>query len=331
MRLRRAARDRGQVTPVLLLFVVVTAGVGMALFQVGRASVAQTGTQSGADAAALAAAASLRDQMLGILQRTAFNEPAELNLGLATRAARDYAARNGARLVDVDYEGLRATATVETAQPLGDTGPLDRAQDARGRADATAEVDILYTFPAVQAGVGGTVSGGSCTIPDAEIRLAAQEAGVNPDQAVVGSVLARYDGCGNAPGVSVAGLQFQMRVALLQVEEALGGPLILASGFRTPAYQAQLCMVVDGPCAPPGRSMHGIGLAVDVVDYPQVAAVIAANPEIALCQPLPADDAVHFSHSTGRECGGGQGTLGPGGLFGGNLASFATFDVRLVE
>ncbi len=331
--LRRSKPDQGGVTPILLLFVVITVGLGMAFFQVGRATVTQTTTQSGADAAALAAARELRDQMIAILQRTAFNEPAALNYALATAAAADYAQRNGTRLEGPpQYLGLRVRVAVETARPLGDTTPLDRAEGARGHADATAQVDIFYAFAAVQAGAGGALSGGgSCPIPPEEVRLAAAEAGVDPNRAAQSSVLARYSGCGNAPGVSVSGMQFEMRVALLRVEEALGGPLVLASGFRTPAYQAQLCQVVEGPCAPPGRSMHNIGLAIDVVNYQAVAAVLASHPEIPLCQPLPSNDAVHFSHSNGNECGGNQGTLGPGQLFGGSIANFARFDVRLVE
>ena len=247
--LRRVKPDEGGITPVLMLFVVITVGLGMAFLQVGRATVTQTTTQSGADAAALAAARELRDQMIAILQTTGFNEAAALNYALATAAAADYAQRNGTRLDGPpQFLGLRVRVAVETARPLGDTTPLDRAEGARGHADATAQVDIFYAFAAVQAGVGGSVGGGgSCPIPGEDIRLAAEEAGVDPGRAAQSSVLARYAGCGNAPGVSVSGLQFEMRVALLQVEEALGGPLVLASGFRTPAYQAQLCQVVERP------------------------------------------------------------------------------------
>lgn len=40
--MRRMRRDDGQVTPVLLLFAVLTLAVGMLLFQVGRAGVMAT-------------------------------------------------------------------------------------------------------------------------------------------------------------------------------------------------------------------------------------------------------------------------------------------------
>ncbi|MGH8905291.1 MAG: M15 family metallopeptidase [Egibacteraceae bacterium] len=108
-------------------------------------------------------------------------------------------------------------------------------------------------------------------------------------------------------------------------------PLQLSSGYRSAGYQAQLCRRISGPCAPPGRSMHQYGLAIDTESYRAVAAVVNANPSIGLCQPLPSIDAVPFSHVTGSECAGSTGTLGPGGLFGGDLSGFAVFDVRLVE
>jgi hypothetical protein len=45
--------------------------------------------------------------------------------------------------------------------------------------------------------------------------------------------------------------------------------------------------------------MHQHGLAVDVVNWRQALPRLNA---VGLCQPLPADDAVHLSHVDGTEC-----------------------------
>jgi hypothetical protein len=45
--------------------------------------------------------------------------------------------------------------------------------------------------------------------------------------------------------------------------------------------------------------MHQHGLAVDVTDWRQTLPHLAA---VGLCQPFPADDAVHLSHIDGTEC-----------------------------
>lgn len=53
----------------------------------------------------------------------------------------------------------------------------------------------------------------------------------------------------------------QMKVAVARLERAMGQRLRVVSGYRTAGYQAQLCQRVTGPCAPPGQSMHQLGLA----------------------------------------------------------------------
>jgi hypothetical protein len=45
--------------------------------------------------------------------------------------------------------------------------------------------------------------------------------------------------------------------------------------------------------------MHPHGLAVDVINWRQALSHLDA---VGLCQPLPADDAVHVSHVDGTEC-----------------------------
>ena len=79
----------------------------------------------------------------------------------------------------------------------------------------------------------------------------------------------------------------------------MGARLQLWSGYRTAGYQAQLCTQVSGPCADPGESMHQYGQAVDAINWAQTLPHLDA---VGLCQPLPANDANHLSHVTGREC-----------------------------
>lgn len=90
-----------------------------------------------------------------------------------------------------------------------------------------------------------------------------------------------------------------MKLAVAASSSPLGTRLQVTSGYRTAGYQAQLCQRVAGPCAPPGRSMHQHGLAVDVLNWAQAVPHLA---DVGLCQPLPSNDAVHLSHVTGREC-----------------------------
>lgn len=331
---RRLDDERGQLAPALMLLFVVFVAGGVLLFQVGAAGVLRSDAQTAADAAALAAAQDLQRQMVRLLLDTGWNEAAALDHVSATRAARDYAARNDAIVTSIAFEQLTVTVEVvgDHEQRVDGPGSLEEVDDVAAEARAVASVDVVYA-PGVPGGVGGgpLTGGGSCPVPRDVIERVAADAGVEPERALAGSFLTRYAGCGNAPGVSVSGLALPMQVALLRVEQAMGAPLQLTSGFRTAAYQAQLCARVTGPCAPPGRSMHQFGLAVDVGNWQAVVAVLRADPSIPLCQPLPSNDAVHISHALGRECGGRTGTLGSGQAFGGDPASFATFAVRLVE
>jgi hypothetical protein len=105
------------------------------------------------------------------------------------------------------------------------------------------------------------------------------------------------DGTG---GPSVNLLAPQMKLAVARLEIAMRVRLQVTSGYRTANYQAQLCARPGiGRCAAPGTSMHQHGLAVDVVNWRQALPHLDA---VGLCQPLPADDAVHLSHVDGTEC-----------------------------
>ncbi|HEV2768408.1 MAG TPA: M15 family metallopeptidase [Acidimicrobiales bacterium] len=96
--------------------------------------------------------------------------------------------------------------------------------------------------------------------------------------------------------VGAAGLTPEMQAALARAEAALGGPVPITSGWRSPAAQRALYANRARnpfPVARPGTSAHERGEAVDVPRSfaPRLA---AAGPAVGLCQPLPRTDPVHF-------------------------------------
>jgi len=145
----------------------------------------------------------------------------------------------------------------------------------------------------------------AAALPDAPPAATAAPAG---DAGGIAGVVAQRTSGPGVDGASgtfddyVGALAPEMQVAVRQLDAAMGGGLRIVSGYRSAAYQEQLCRRVAGPCAPPGRSMHQHGLAIDTPDWRAAVAALAAHPEIALCQPLPGSDANHLSHTTGSEC-----------------------------
>lgn len=144
----------------------------------------------------------------------------------------------------------------------------------------------------------------AAALPDSPPAATAAPAG---DAGGITPVGQRTSGAGvdGAPGTFddyVGALAPDMQVAVRQLDAAMGGGLRIVSGYRSAGYQEQLCRRVAGPCAPPGRSLHQHGLAIDTPDWQRAVTALAAHPEIALCQPLPGSDANHLSHHTGSEC-----------------------------
>ncbi len=347
----RLADDRGTIAGGVYAILVVTLLIGVIGFQVGRAGTISASAQTGSDAAALAAGEDLRAQIIQWMATTAGTTPFVPSYGRAAAAAHAFAARNDVVIADLRFAqsgplsfDVHVTARNVPAgalEPLGgEPGEIDGRRATR---DATARVALAFVGALARApgggggGAAGTTSAGACRIGDAVLEAVAREAGVpeafaregHPGSG--GSVLTRYTRC-DGPGVSVSGLQRPMQVSLLKLEAQIGQPLQLSSAYRSPAYQAQLCPQVAGPCAAPGRSLHNYGLAVDVANWQVVAAAVNADPSIGLCQPLPSNDAVHFSHATGAECGGrtGAGRSAPA-LFGGNVLSVIDIEVALIE
>jgi uncharacterized protein YcbK (DUF882 family) len=97
-------------------------------------------------------------------------------------------------------------------------------------------------------------------------------------------------------GASGAGLTAAMRAAIDAAEEALGRPLPVTSGWRSPAAQQALWERRASnpyPVARPGTSAHERGTAIDV-PRALADALAAVGPSVGLCRPLPTTDPVHF-------------------------------------
>lgn len=325
--LRRLHTDeRGQMVAGLVLVFGALLGSGLLLMLIGKGSVLRQEAVTAADSAALAAADELRDQLEAHLASTAFEEPVVLDYGAARRAAQEYAGRNGAELVEFQGRALEVSVTTATVETVGsaelpDLGgrrvPDVRAGTVSGTASARAIVEREGDAP--PQAVTLTAAGPSAA--------ADSPAGLSPVPPF--SALLFYDGDGSTSTPSVSGLQPEMREEIVKVEVAMGRRLMLNSAYRSPAGQARVCAQVRGRnpsalCAPPGRSLHQAGLAIDVADPAFVLAALREDPSIALCQPFPARDAVHFSHTSGRECGGARGPGSGGG------APLEEYRVRLV-
>lgn len=92
------------------------------------------------------------------------------------------------------------------------------------------------------------------------------------------------------------GLAPVMVAALARADQLLGRPVPVVSGLRTTAEQAALYARRASnpyPVAPPGRSNHEQGLAVDV-PRSFVPTLLAVAAEAGLCQVLPEADPIHF-------------------------------------
>lgn len=95
---------------------------------------------------------------------------------------------------------------------------------------------------------------------------------------------------------STTGLAPAMRAALARAAALLGRPVPVTSGFRSIAEQSALWARRHSnpyPVAPPGTSMHGRGLAIDV-PRSFVPTLLRVGRQAGLCQPYPRNDPIHF-------------------------------------
>ncbi|WP_329027758.1 pilus assembly protein TadG-related protein [Streptomyces sp. NBC_00690] len=153
--------DAGQAAPLYVAVVVGILALALAFFAVGQAGATRNGAQSGADAAALAAAMDSRDQfgveLAGRLSDADFLEQlfdGEIfgDPGDGCPAAHAFAESNGTVVVPGSCQALGGdrwgyTVTVRTQEPVGDT-ILPGTESETAKATATAIVTPRCTFEA---------------------------------------------------------------------------------------------------------------------------------------------------------------------------------------
>jgi hypothetical protein len=90
--------EAGQMMPMIVLLLVGIVGLGVIAVQVGKATVLRSDAQTAADAAALAAARDIRDQLNEQVARTGTSSLAAIDKVRVQSAAARYADANDARL-----------------------------------------------------------------------------------------------------------------------------------------------------------------------------------------------------------------------------------------
>jgi hypothetical protein len=217
-------RESGQILPGLIMLMLAILALGMLTFRIGRAAVLRSDAQTAADAAALAGARSIRDQLISQVAGTGTSDFNAVSKPIAEAAARDYAKRNGARLTDFKVEGADVRARVDTNDEKVDA-PTD---DRRGEARARARVE-LATFQSLgldfSAGAVGP-TGGDTHITDKEWKDLAKD-------------LHHPLGC---PDVVTLGEFLKKHGAIPPYENtALGTPPMPAGDERSTASQHYAC------------------------------------------------------------------------------------------
>ncbi len=159
-------RENGQILPGLIMLMLAILALGMLTFRIGKAAVLRSDAQTAADAAALAGARSIRDQLIAQLTTTGTSDLARVSEPVARAAAADYAKRNKGRLYDFKLDGADVRAYVDT-----DTDKVDPPKSERkGKAKARARLELaaLPGFGGVGGGPVGAGGGGGAYDPISE-------------------------------------------------------------------------------------------------------------------------------------------------------------------
>jgi hypothetical protein len=171
-------------------------------------------------------------------------------------------------------------------------GRLGGAAVARARAVAAADASALAgavggraDAEAVARANGGRVVGFGRLGDDARVRV-----GVGEAEASARARPVRADGTDGAGGLAPA-----LRAAVARAEQLVGRRIPVTSGRRSMAEQAALWanrFRNPFPVAPPGRSKHEHGLAIDV-PASFLPTLLPVARSAGLCRPYP-NDPVHF-------------------------------------
>jgi hypothetical protein len=155
-------REGGQVMPVLFLLFTALLAAGAILFQVGRASGLSASAQTGADAAALAAAKNIRTQLLAMAAAMGYSDVTLVNDALVCAAAQSYASRNDSTVRSCVRQGLEVQVAVVTRERLGEAAEPIEAEDFQGAQLSRARLDAqpLVLGGGLVGGVVGAVGNG---------------------------------------------------------------------------------------------------------------------------------------------------------------------------
>ncbi len=161
--LRRARGQDGQILPGLIMLMLAILAIGALSFRIGKAAVLRSNAQTASDAAALAGARSIRDQLIAQVATTGTSDLTRVSRTVVRAAAADYAQRNHGRLVDFQMDGAEVRTWVDTNDKVD--APKDNHE---GKAKARGRVE-LATFQSLGVdfdGGGSAPSTGSTHITD---------------------------------------------------------------------------------------------------------------------------------------------------------------------
>ncbi len=182
-------RDDGQILPGLMILLLAIIGLGIMAFGIGRAALLRSDAQTAADAAALAGARNVRDQLEAQMVSRGYTNLGEVNRSLVEAAAADYARRNGARLArPIALEGADVRVWVDTKGKIGDVGESTGTDESRGEARARGRIALSAAPGAGFAGLGtGSAGAGpqplDCPEKDLEIDTEGGARGIVEDAA----------------------------------------------------------------------------------------------------------------------------------------------------
>ena len=91
--------------------------------------------------------------------------------------------------------------------------------------------------------------------------------------------------------------------AFLEAQTQAGAPIPVVQSYRSCRQQRMACKNICGDplgcpglCAPPGRSWHQLGAAIDITqDGLDTPAIVSALEHNGWCQSVPESDPGHFS------------------------------------
>lgn len=157
-RMRDPRGQDGQILPMLVMVLLGIVSLGVLVVTIGKATVLSSQAQTAADAAALAGARNLRDQLIRQIASTGTADLTQIDKAQVQAAAVQYAHDNRARLTQaVEIDGADVRAWVATEDTTGKNASGDQSGTARARARVT--LGASPTDPSGAPG-GGSAGGG---------------------------------------------------------------------------------------------------------------------------------------------------------------------------